>query len=189
MRKVLIDWIIDVATNNNFHLETLHKSVMILDSYLMKDPDFHFNKLQLLGCISMLIATKLEEYYVLTPKDLSYLTCETYSVDEIIQFEQHVLEKIDYNVYISTLYKHYTSYMTSLYKNSNHTKMISTLNIILFHVDILYNYEFDDIVESCKEIIDHEDKYYSNCIKTISEKINSLEEKYMKTLFKHKYRE
>ena len=77
MRSILVDWMIQVQHHLLLSQETLYLAVGILDSVLHRrdvDPD----NLQLVGITSMLIASKLEEYYAAEIKKLLHLTENSY---------------------------------------------------------------------------------------------------------------
>lgn len=48
MRRILVDWLIDVHARFSLKSETLHKSVFFMDRFLSKE-DIHRNSLQLVG--------------------------------------------------------------------------------------------------------------------------------------------
>ena len=61
------------------------------------DPD----KLQLVGITSMLVASKLEEYYPADIKKLLHLTEDSYSSREVLEMELVLVEVLEFQVYIS----------------------------------------------------------------------------------------
>lgn len=56
MRAVLVDWLVDVAVDFDFHLETLHLAISIVDRVLSVN-DVPRAKLQLVGTTAMLVAS------------------------------------------------------------------------------------------------------------------------------------
>ena len=48
MRRILVDWLVDVHARFALKSETLHKSVFFMDRFLSK-VDIHRNSLQLVG--------------------------------------------------------------------------------------------------------------------------------------------
>ena len=48
MRRILVDWLIDVHARFSLKSETLHKCVFFMDRFLSK-VDIHRNSLQLVG--------------------------------------------------------------------------------------------------------------------------------------------
>jgi hypothetical protein len=90
MRSVLIDWLVDVHNKFSMLHQTLAMTVNIIDRYLAK-VTVPRQKLQLVGLSALFLSAKYEEIY---PPDLKeYVTVceETYSANEIIEVEGHML--------------------------------------------------------------------------------------------------
>jgi len=99
MRSTLVDWLIQVQHHLKLGQETLYLTVSMLDLVLDKrdvDPD----KLQLVGISSMLVASKMEEYYPAEIKKLLHLTEDSYSHREVLEMELVLMEVLDYQLYI-----------------------------------------------------------------------------------------
>ena len=97
MRSILVDWMIQVQHHLLLGQETLYLAVGILDSVLHRrdvDPD----NLQLVGITSMLIASKLEEYYAAEIKKLLHLTKNSYSRFQVLQMERIILAVMEFQV-------------------------------------------------------------------------------------------
>lgn len=60
MRKILLDWIIEVSSQLNFKRSTYHMAVALLDTFLSKYWHIPVNKLQLTGVTTLIIAAKFE---------------------------------------------------------------------------------------------------------------------------------
>jgi len=99
MRSILVDWIIQVQHHLKLCQETLYLAVGILDKVLYKrevSPD----QLQLVGVASLLIASKLEEYYPISVKKLVHLTENSYSRVNVLQMEKTLLHVMNFQVYL-----------------------------------------------------------------------------------------
>jgi hypothetical protein len=99
MRNTLVDWIIQVQHYMQLCQETLYHAVAILDTVLHKrdvDPD----RLQLVGIASLLLASKLEEYYPASLDKLIHLTENTYTKVQLCQMERTVLSVMEFEIYI-----------------------------------------------------------------------------------------
>ena len=97
MRSILVDWMIQVQHHLFLSQETLYLAVGILDNVLHRrdvDPD----NLQLVGITSMLIASKLEEYYAAEIKKLLHLTENSYSRFQVLQMERIILAVMEFQV-------------------------------------------------------------------------------------------
>ena len=90
MRIILINWLIEV--HFKFHLlnETLFICINIIDRYL-SHKNINRKYLQLLGITSLFIASKYEEIYPPSSKDLIYMTDNAYQIDEMIKMENEIL--------------------------------------------------------------------------------------------------
>lgn len=73
IRAVLVDWIINVHMKFKLLPETLFITVNLIDRFLSKY-SIERSQVQLLGVASLLIATKYEEIYPPSLKDLVYIT-------------------------------------------------------------------------------------------------------------------
>jgi len=99
MRSILVDWMIQVQHHLLLSQETLYLAVGILDNVLHRrdvDPD----NLQLLGITSLLIASKLEEYYPAEIKKLLHLTENSYNRFQVLQMERTILGVMEFQVSI-----------------------------------------------------------------------------------------
>jgi len=99
MRSILVDWLIQVQHHLKLCQETLYLGVGILDQVLYRrdvDPD----KLQLVGVTSLLVASKLEEYYPVDIKKLLHLTENSYTRAEVTQMERVLLDVLEFQVYL-----------------------------------------------------------------------------------------
>ena len=97
MRSILVDWLIQVQHHLKLCQETLYLAVGILDQVLHRrevDPD----KLQLVGISSLLISSKLEEYYPVHIKKLLHLTENSYTKAEVTQMERVLLDVLEFQV-------------------------------------------------------------------------------------------
>jgi len=99
MRSILVDWLVQVQHHLKLSQETLYLAVSMLDLVLDRrdvDPD----KLQLVGITSLLVATKLEEYYPVEGEKLLHLTENSYKWREVLEMELVLIEVLDFQLYI-----------------------------------------------------------------------------------------
>jgi len=104
MRKILLDWLIDVHAKFKLTTETLFLTINIIDRYLSKK-SIHRKYLQLLGVTSMLIASKYEDIYPPEIKDFIFMTDNAYTKDELIEMENDILDKIQFNMTYPTSFR------------------------------------------------------------------------------------
>jgi len=101
MRSILVDWIIQVQHYLNLCQETLYNAVYILDTILGRR-EVEPEKLQLVGIASLLVASKLEEYYPADIKKLLHLTENSYTAKELLHMEMVLLDVLEFKVYNPT---------------------------------------------------------------------------------------
>ena len=63
------------------------------------------SKLQLVGVSSLMIATKYEEIYPPTVKDLVYITDNAYSKEDILNMECTILVTLQFDIQLTTAYR------------------------------------------------------------------------------------
>jgi hypothetical protein len=96
-RLVLVEWLLDVKTEYNLHAETLHQALNLLDRYLSTCMDRTPNKkLQCIAVTCMHLAAKFEEIYAPLISDMTYITDNTTSEDDIREAEKGILAASDF---------------------------------------------------------------------------------------------
>ena len=73
MRAILVDWLINVHAKFKLLPETLFITINLVDRYLSKI-QIEKKEIQLAGLAALLIATKYEEIYPPTVKDLLFVS-------------------------------------------------------------------------------------------------------------------
>ena len=104
MRAILVDWLIDVHAKFKLLPETLYLTINLIDRFLTKTQG-QKSKLQLVGVAALMIATKFEEIYPPTLKDLVYLTDRSYNEREIISMEYQMLTALDFDLQLTSPYR------------------------------------------------------------------------------------
>eukprot|EP00697_Spironema_sp_BW2_P009924 gnl/Spiro4/2495_TR1201_c0_g2_i1.p1 gnl/Spiro4/2495_TR1201_c0_g2~~gnl/Spiro4/2495_TR1201_c0_g2_i1.p1 ORF type:complete len:418 (-),score=116.20 gnl/Spiro4/2495_TR1201_c0_g2_i1:148-1305(-) len=97
MRAILVDWLVEVAEEYKLSSDTLYLTINYIDRYLSVTP-VRRNKLQLVGVTCCLIAAKYEEIYAPAVDDFVYISDNTYTREEIIKMESHVLNTLEFNL-------------------------------------------------------------------------------------------
>ncbi|KAF8156984.1 cyclin-like protein [Crassisporium funariophilum] len=96
-RGVLIDWLLQVHARFSLNSESLFLTVNVLDRFLgMRS--ISISKLQLVGLASFFIATKFEETYAPSVKEIAYLADDQYTVEEILKAERYILKSIEWDL-------------------------------------------------------------------------------------------
>lgn len=97
-RAILIDWLVNVHLYMGLSDECLFLTVKIVDTFISKVQCFHKSKLQLLGIVALLLSSKFIESFHPYMDDLCALCENAYTEKEILQFEKHVLQTLDYTL-------------------------------------------------------------------------------------------
>jgi Cyclin, N-terminal domain/Cyclin, C-terminal domain len=97
MRKLLANWMIEVAIEFQLMSETLFLSVSLLDQFLQLR-QVPRDRLQLLGMTAMFIASKYEEIWHPPVEDFIHICVGTYERDEILKMELYMLQTLEYNL-------------------------------------------------------------------------------------------
>ena len=96
MRKILLDWLVEVHLQFKCVPETWFLAVNIIDRYLSCTSDQERGKLQLVGAVAFLIAAKIEDMYPPEVRDIIYICDGAYTKEEIIQMTLTIPEQLNY---------------------------------------------------------------------------------------------
>lgn len=83
-RYILIDWIIEVASMKSFTPLTVHMAINLIDRYFLRHKLPH-SKLQLLGVTALLISARWTSNLIITIREASWLTENTYEYEEVVR--------------------------------------------------------------------------------------------------------
>lgn len=101
MRKILVDWLVEVAQEYRLNSDTLHLTVDLLNRFLSLQPVAR-EELQLVGIACMWIASKFEEIYAPTARNFCYITDNTYDQAQLVAMEARVLERLEFRLALPT---------------------------------------------------------------------------------------
>lgn len=110
MRSILVDWLVEVHLKFKLVPETLYLTVNLIDRYLAKT-EVSRPKLQLVGVTALLIASKYEEIYPPELRDLVYICDRAYSKLEILDMEEIILKKLEYQITIPSAHAFLVRYL------------------------------------------------------------------------------
>lgn len=103
MRKIVVDWLLDVLIEFKLHPETFFLAVDILDRYL-----FFYSiprgKLQLVGITSFLIAAKHEEVWPPSVNECVAVTANTYTSKEVVSMEYDIVTALRFKFSVPTTF-------------------------------------------------------------------------------------
>lgn len=105
MRKILVDWLVDVHRKFKLRHETLFMAVNLLDRYMDTATEpLQKNRFQLFGVTCLFIAAKFEEIYPPSLSDFVYVCADTYTSEMVLEMEGAILNQLGFNlVYSSSL--------------------------------------------------------------------------------------
>lgn len=101
MRSILINWLIEVHEKFRLRSPTLYLTVSIVDRFLSK-VQVSRSKLQLVGCVAMLLASKFEEIYPPEVQDFVYIADSAYTREEILAMESTVIRALGWEMSVVT---------------------------------------------------------------------------------------
>ena len=116
MRAILIDWIVDVHKKYKLKPETLYLTVNIIDRFLSKQ-NVTTIKLQLVGVVSLLIASKYEDIHPPLVKDLADITDGAYVPNQLITMENQILSCLNFDLFYPTQWHFLECYKKKLNLN------------------------------------------------------------------------
>lgn len=103
MRKILVDWLVDVHRKFKLRPETLFMTINLMDRYLeMTYESISKSKYQLFGITCLFIAAKFEEIYPPSLGDFVYVCADTYTADQILEIESFILNRLGFNLVYSS---------------------------------------------------------------------------------------
>ncbi len=97
-RVVLVNWMVEVHLDIKSLAESLFLSVSLLDRYLQKTPNLPRSRMQLAGITAIFVAGKYEETLTPTLDEYVYFTDNIYSAEQILEMENEMLEKVEWNL-------------------------------------------------------------------------------------------
>ncbi|CAK9051719.1 Cyclin-A1-1 (G2/mitotic-specific cyclin-A1-1) (CycA1 [Durusdinium trenchii] len=124
MRAILVDWLVEVHMKYRLRPETLFLAVNLIDRHMSLMPVLR-RRLQLLGVVAMFVASKFEEIDPPRASDFVYITDNTYTKDELLQMECHMLSSLEFQVVVPTA-AHFINHMVkaNLCENPRHVEVI-----------------------------------------------------------------
>lgn len=98
MRGTLVDWMIAVAEQFKLRNETVMLSIRYVDKFLSNiyNQNIDNAKIQLIGVVSLLISSKIEEIIPPRIEDLLYITDNSYEKEDVLSTEWYVLDSLSY---------------------------------------------------------------------------------------------
>ncbi|KAM9201187.1 G1/S-specific cyclin-E2-like [Dugong dugon] len=98
MRSILLDWFLEVCEVYTLHGETFYLAQDFFDRFMLTQKDVNKNMLQLIGIISLFIASKLEEIYAPKLHEFAYVTDGACSEKDILKMELLILKALKWEL-------------------------------------------------------------------------------------------
>jgi len=103
IRAIVIDWLVDVSTDYQFHPQTLYLAVNYFERYLSKRAVSR-EYAQLVGITCLLISSKYEETTPLRVQQCVNITDNAYNRSEVIDMELSILSELSFKLTAATVY-------------------------------------------------------------------------------------
>lgn len=106
LRARMLDWMIEVTSSYKFTTKTYFTGVHLMDRYFKaEDQRLPITKLHIIGVVSMLVATKMDEVYPLKIKTVyDKIVHKKIDKKEIINVEARIAEKMDFVLNVWSFY-------------------------------------------------------------------------------------
>lgn len=104
MRALLVDWMVEIQENFELNHETLYLAVKMVDLFLCK-VNIKKEKLQLVGCACLFVASKYDERIPPLIEDFLYVCDNLYEANDIVYMEQKLLKVLDFQLGIPLSYR------------------------------------------------------------------------------------
>eukprot|EP00798_Chlamydomonas_sp_ICE-L_P025201 gene25201-10841_t len=131
MRKILIDWLVDVHLKFKLLPETLYLSVNLIDRFLQEVPTIR-KDLQLVGMVGMLIASKYEDIWAPEVRDFVYVCDKAYTREQILSMEKKMLSQLGYKLSLPTSY----NFQARFLKAANVHREVDVCNYVLYMLEL-----------------------------------------------------
>lgn len=143
MREILVDWLHEVHYRFKLLPETMFLTINYVDRFLSVS-QINRNRLQLVGCAAMLLASKYEEIYCPEINDFVVISDSAYSRQEMISMEGEMLRTLEFNMTVPSSWRFAERYMlqTGLAEESQgYYHVMYLLQMGLQNFDFTINYK------------------------------------------------
>uniref|UniRef100_A0AC35UCS1 Cyclin N-terminal domain-containing protein n=1 Tax=Rhabditophanes sp. KR3021 TaxID=114890 RepID=A0AC35UCS1_9BILA len=101
MRAVLVEWLIEIASDFQLEHDTLHYAISLVDR-MIQNLDIPSNKFQLVGGTCLFILNKYEEEKPKEMKDFVYMSDTCFDGDEVVKMERVIMRTVDFKIITPT---------------------------------------------------------------------------------------
>ncbi|GMI99818.1 SOLO DANCERS [Hibiscus trionum] len=131
-RSLMTRWIIEHCTAKEFQQETTFLGVCLLDRFLSKGFFRNKRSLQIVGIACLVLATRIEENqpYNSVRQKKFYVGTNTYSRSEVVAMEWLVMEVLDFQCFLPTIYNFLWFYLKAAKANADVEKRAKYLAVL-----------------------------------------------------------
>ncbi|XP_036913555.1 cyclin-A1 [Sturnira hondurensis] len=132
MRRILVDWLVEVAEEYQLRAETLYLAVNFLDRFLSCMSVLR-GKLQLVGTAAILLASKYEEIYPPEVDEFVYITDDTYTKRQLLRMEHLLLKVLAFDLTVPTTHQFLLQYLRRqgvCVRTENLAKYVAELSLL-----------------------------------------------------------
>lgn len=98
MRNILLDWLVEVHNEFSLNIKTLFLSIAYLDRLLICKPGIFRHRFQLYGLTCLWVASKFEDLYSNSIRDLVWICDDAYTRNDFEDAEKEILESLNWNL-------------------------------------------------------------------------------------------
>lgn len=130
MRRMLVDWLMEVCESEKLHRETFHLTMDYVDRYLEASEERSTqDTFQLVGVAALFIAAKYEEIYPPKCQEFSNLTDGAFTADHIREMEVLLAKEIGWSLGPITSIHWLSTYLQLLGTEASHSEHCEESNM------------------------------------------------------------
>nr|URM62453.1 cyclin [Mimivirus sp.] len=116
MRSILIDWLVEVSLDYGVSYTSLNLGIVLMDEFMARvNESIHRKKYQAIGIVCLNLASKIIDVNYINMYECNYVSANTYSELELLEFEKLILLTLNMHLYRITA----TSHVNIIAKNNN----------------------------------------------------------------------
>ncbi|AZL89763.1 serine/threonine-protein kinase [Megavirus baoshan] len=100
MRLILTDWLVEVSEEYNVSHIGLNLGIVLMDEFMARiNFSIHRKKYQAIGIVCLNLASKIVDVNYINMAECMYISANTYSQSELLEFENLVLSTLNMHLY------------------------------------------------------------------------------------------
>jgi len=97
-RRKLLNWLIPIARKQKCSPAVVYKMTQLIDRYFFEKPDEAQDRMQLIGSVALLMASKYHDTYPISFETMVNYSGGAFDFNDVVECEMKVLEVIDFNL-------------------------------------------------------------------------------------------